>query len=171
MPCGLVYAMLSLAASTGDLFRGLAVMATDRGAVPMLTESVEAIEALGRRAVDRERAHAAAARAWLNGDFAGSIQRYGEILLDYPHDLLALREELRLWEPALLERPQLVAATKRDAMNEHDPLPVLAARARELGLETLAISAVSGRGLPELKRRLLGLLTAPDPPMVREERA
>jgi len=70
---------------------GLAVMATDRGAVSMLAESVEAIEALGRRAVERERAHAAAARAWLHGDFAGSIQRYGDILLDYPHDLLALQ--------------------------------------------------------------------------------
>lgn len=70
---------------------GLAVMATDRGAVPTLQESVEAIEALGRRAVDRERAHAAAARAWLEGDFAGSIHRYGEILLDHPQDLLALQ--------------------------------------------------------------------------------
>jgi hypothetical protein len=70
---------------------GLAVMATDRGAVPMLQESVEAIEALGRRAVERERAHAAAARAWLEGDFAGSILRYGDILLDYPQDLLALQ--------------------------------------------------------------------------------
>ncbi|HEX4970370.1 MAG TPA: tetratricopeptide repeat protein [Steroidobacteraceae bacterium] len=70
---------------------GLAVMATDRGAVPMLAESVAAIESQGRRAHDRERAHAAAARAWLEGDFAGSIQRYGDILLDYPHDLLALQ--------------------------------------------------------------------------------
>ncbi len=69
----------------------LGVMATDRGAVPMLKESVEAVEALGRRATDRERAHAAAARAWLQGDFAGSIQGYGDILLDYPHDLLALQ--------------------------------------------------------------------------------
>src|SRR6185436_10669193 len=42
---------------------GLAVMATDRGAVPMLAESVAAIESQGRRAHDRERAHAAAARA------------------------------------------------------------------------------------------------------------
>ena len=66
-------------------------MATDRGALPMLTESVEAVEALGRRANDRERAHAAAARTWLQGDFAGSIQRYGDILLDYPRDLLALQ--------------------------------------------------------------------------------
>jgi hypothetical protein len=70
---------------------GLAVMATDRGAVPMLAESVAAIESQGRRAHDRERAHAAAARAWLEGDFAGSIQRYGDILLDHPHDLLALQ--------------------------------------------------------------------------------
>ena len=69
----------------------LAVMATDRSAVPMLKESVEAIEALGRRANDRERAHAAAARAWLQGDFAGAIRRYGDILLDHPHDLLALQ--------------------------------------------------------------------------------
>jgi GTP-binding protein len=91
---------------------------------------------------------------------------------DPAHDLLALREELRRWEPALLERPQLVAATKRDAVNEgDDPLPVLAAGARELGLETLAISAVSGLGLPELKRRLLGLLTAAGPALVREQRA
>ena len=70
---------------------GLLVMATDRNVVPLLAESVEAVEALGRRANDRERAHAAAARAWLEGDFAGSIRRYGDILLDYPQDLLALQ--------------------------------------------------------------------------------
>ena len=70
---------------------GLAIMATDRGALPMLAESVTAVEALGRRAVDRERSHAAAARAWMEGDFAGCIQRYGEILLEHPHDLLALQ--------------------------------------------------------------------------------
>lgn len=70
---------------------GLALMATDRAALPMLAQSVAAVESLGRRANERERAHAAAARAWLEGDFAGSIQRYGNILLDHPHDLLALQ--------------------------------------------------------------------------------
>lgn len=70
---------------------GLAIMASDRAALPMLTQSVEAIEAQGRRANDRERAHAAAARTWLQGDFTGSVQRYGDILLDHPHDLLALQ--------------------------------------------------------------------------------
>ena len=43
---------------------GLLVTATDKALLPMLRESIEAIESLGRRANDRERAHAAAARSW-----------------------------------------------------------------------------------------------------------
>jgi len=69
----------------------LVVTATDKAGVPMLRESVAAIERLGRRANERERAHAAAARAWLEGDFADAVCRYGDILLEYPHDLLALQ--------------------------------------------------------------------------------
>jgi tetratricopeptide (TPR) repeat protein len=78
-------------ASAHCLRAGLMIMSTDRTTTPLLTQSIEAIEALGRRANDRERAHAAAARTWLHGDFAGAIRRYGEILLDYPRDLLALQ--------------------------------------------------------------------------------
>ncbi len=78
-------------ASGHCLRAGLMVMAADKSVLPMLAESIAAIEALGRRANERERAHAAAARAWMNGDFATSIRRYGEILLEYPHDLLALQ--------------------------------------------------------------------------------
>ena len=70
---------------------GLMIMASDRMATPLLAESIEAVERSGRRANERERAHAAAARAWLQGDFAGSIRQYGDILLDYPQDLLALQ--------------------------------------------------------------------------------
>src|SRR5262245_24283707 len=51
----------------------LMVMSTDRTTLPLLTESIEAIEALGRRANDRERAHAAAARLWLEGDFSEAV--------------------------------------------------------------------------------------------------
>lgn len=69
----------------------LVVTATDRNFVPVLAESVQAVEALGKRANARERAHIAAARKWLEGDFAGSIRAYGDILLDYPRDLLALQ--------------------------------------------------------------------------------
>jgi tetratricopeptide (TPR) repeat protein len=69
----------------------LAVMSTEFGAMPMLRESVEAIAALRDRANDRERAHAAAARAWLSGDFALAVRRYGDIVVEYPRDLLALQ--------------------------------------------------------------------------------
>jgi hypothetical protein len=71
---------------------GLAVMSAEKGALPMLAESLAAIDSAGAsQANPRERAHAAAARAWLEGDFEGSIRRYGDILLDHPRDLLALQ--------------------------------------------------------------------------------
>lgn len=70
---------------------GLIVTATDRSLLPVLAESVEAVEALGRRANERERAHIAAARKWLEGDFAGAVRAYGDILLDFPRDLFALQ--------------------------------------------------------------------------------
>jgi GTP-binding protein len=69
-------------------------------------------------------------------------------------DLQAVREEVRRWNAALLERPQLVAATKRDAVGAEDPLPALREAARDLGLVVRPLSAVTGEGLLELKRDL-----------------
>src|SRR4029453_5186738 len=69
----------------------LGVMSTERGALPMVRESVEAVEGLDNRATDRERAHAAAARRWMEGDLAGGMRAYGEIIIDHPRDLLALQ--------------------------------------------------------------------------------
>jgi hypothetical protein len=69
----------------------LVVTATDRSFIPVLSESVAAVESLGKRANERERTHIAAARKWLAGDFAGSVRAYGDILLDFPRDLLALQ--------------------------------------------------------------------------------
>ncbi len=76
----------------GHCFRaGLILTATDHSLLPMLASSIEAVEALGNRANARERAHIAAARKWLHGDFAGAVDAYGAILLDYPRDLFALQ--------------------------------------------------------------------------------
>jgi GTP-binding protein len=75
-------------------------------------------------------------------------------------DLSLVREEVRRFAPDLLERPQLVAATKRDLAAAGDPLPALRRAADELGVEVVPVSAVTGDGLPTLKRRLLGLLAA-----------
>jgi tetratricopeptide (TPR) repeat protein len=69
----------------------LAVMSTEKGAVPMLADSLAAIDRCGGAANDRERAHAAAARAWLGGDFHRSVRLYGEVLNQYPRDLIALQ--------------------------------------------------------------------------------
>jgi GTP-binding protein len=75
-------------------------------------------------------------------------------------DLLATRDEVGRFDPALLQRPQIVAASKRDATGQDDPLPALQRAARELALEVLPVSAVSGEGLAELKRRVAALLAA-----------
>jgi tetratricopeptide (TPR) repeat protein len=70
---------------------GLAVTASERGAVPLILESVAAIEHPGARANERERRHAAAARTWANGDFLGAVTQYGRIAIDYPRDQLAIQ--------------------------------------------------------------------------------
>lgn len=77
---------------SGHCFKaGMALMSTEKGALAMLADSVGALERLAGHANAREWAHAAAARAWLEGDFARSIRLYGDILLDHPRDLLALQ--------------------------------------------------------------------------------
>jgi GTP-binding protein len=76
---------------------------------------------------------------------------------DPAEDLRAVREEVRRFDPALLERPQVVVASKRDAVGEADPLPALRAEADTLGLPVLPVSAVTGAGMVELKRALLAL--------------
>jgi len=73
---------------------------------------------------------------------------------DPVHDLRAVRDEVREWNAEMLERPQLVVATKRDAIGEDDPLPALREEAGGLGLQVVPVSAVTGEGLLELKRAL-----------------
>jgi GTP-binding protein len=79
---------------------------------------------------------------------------------DPVEDLDAVRAEVKAWDKTLLERPQLVAATKRDAMGEDDPLPALKRRVKKLRLPLFPISAVTGEGLTELNRALLGVVDA-----------
>lgn len=67
------------------------VTAGDGVVMPMLRTTVEAGEALQAIANERERRHIAAARAWLDGDFARANRTYGDIVVDYPRDILALQ--------------------------------------------------------------------------------
>jgi GTP-binding protein len=77
-------------------------------------------------------------------------------------DFRAVREEVGKWDAALLERPQLIAASKRDIVASPDPLPGLEAEARRLGIDVIPISAATHMGLTELKQRL-ALLAVPAP--------
>jgi len=54
---------------------------------------VQAGEALIARGVgtQRERGHVAAARAWLEGDFAAAASRYHRLTVDHPRDVLAVQ--------------------------------------------------------------------------------
>ena len=78
-------------------------------------------------------------------------------------DLAAVREEVRQWNAELLTRPQLVVASKRDAVGDPDPLPALREAARGLGLDLIPISAATHSGLDELKRYLAARVTAAVP--------
>lgn len=62
------------------------------GAAPRdkLAATLQALDELAPVANDRERRHAAAARAWLDGDARLALERYGAIVIDYPRDSLAL---------------------------------------------------------------------------------
>ena len=66
------------------------VMAGNRGAQSTLAASVTALESAGPSASERERRHAAAARAWLEADPIRALELYGAIVVDWPRDILAL---------------------------------------------------------------------------------
>lgn len=63
----------------------------------------------------------------------------------------AIRRELELYSPALASRSELLVATKMDLTGAIEARQRLE---RELGREVLAISAVTGQGLPALLRRI-----------------
>ncbi len=80
-------------------------------------------------------------------------------------DYRAVNEELRLFNPQLADKPQVVALNKLDLPEVRAAWPELARRFRAAGIaEPLAISAATGEGVPQLLRRAADLLAeAPSP--------
>jgi len=75
-----------------------------------------------------------------------------------------IRNELARYSPALAERPELVVLTKTDLTGAAE---VRVRIMDELEREVLAISAVTGQGIPQLIHRIIELLperTEPAPP-------
>lgn len=72
----------------------------------------------------------------------------------------AIQEELRLYDPGLIERPEIVVVTKADLPSAREVRDRLAA---ELGLPLLLISGVTGQGLNELVQRIVKTLDERQP--------
>ncbi len=75
-------------------------------------------------------------------------------------DIRAINEELGKYNPALLAKPQVIAANKMDAvaMDGEDPLSRIREAFEKDGIRVFAISAVSGQGVKALLGHVQGLL-------------
>jgi GTP-binding protein len=71
---------------------------------------------------------------------------------------LAVEEELRLHDAALLERPMPMVVTKQDLPQVRKRWPAIRRALRAAGHQPLAISAHEGTNLPELRRTLVTAL-------------
>jgi GTP-binding protein len=69
-----------------------------------------------------------------------------------------IRDELRLHDPALLEKPFLVAFNKIDLPAAREAWPAFRAARDAEGLEAIAIAASTGEGLDTLRARVADLL-------------
>ncbi len=81
-------------------------------------------------------------------------------------DIHKINAELAAYDPSLLERPQVIAANKMDALyreeGAEDPVERLRRAFAPQGIEVFAISAVSGQGIKELLHHVSGLLQKTD---------
>ncbi len=75
-----------------------------------------------------------------------------------PADLETINRELERYDARLASKPQIVVASKIDALGDRGRLEELEAHCRDTGQEFLAISSVSGQGLDELLNQISALL-------------
>lgn len=73
-------------------------------------------------------------------------------------DYETVNRELAAFNPAILQKPTLVVASKIDAMDNSIHLEMLSRLAQDRGLECHSISAVTGQGLEELKFKIWSIL-------------
>jgi GTP-binding protein len=83
-------------------------------------------------------------------------------------DYQVIRDELEAHDPALLEKPMLVAFNKLDLLAAREAWPAFAAARQRDDLAVVAVSAVDGEGIADLRARLADLL--PDADELREPR-
>jgi tetratricopeptide (TPR) repeat protein len=70
---------------------GLRAVAMEKTFEPQVLQAVQAAERLAARANERERAHVAALRSLVDGEWRDALRRYGNLLIEHPRDTLALQ--------------------------------------------------------------------------------
>ncbi|MGE3968044.1 MAG: tetratricopeptide repeat protein [Dongiaceae bacterium] len=76
----------------GQIFRAeVHISAWEASVLPEVETSLRALEKLGNKCNDRERAHVAAIRDWHVGDWDGFRARFDLLLAEHPRDALALQ--------------------------------------------------------------------------------
>lgn len=93
---------------------------------------------------------------------------------DPVEDIHKINAELRAYDPSILERPQVIAANKIDAIyqdeDSEDPLQRLRDAFEPEGIRVYPISAVSGQGLKELLYHVNDMLkNVDDKPVIFEK--
>lgn len=78
-------------------------------------------------------------------------------------DFEAINQELSLFNPALVDKPQLVVLNKLDLPAAQELWPAVQAAMERLGLPALAISAVTGENVPQLLYRVQEMIDALPP--------
>jgi GTP-binding protein len=85
-------------------------------------------------------------------------------------DYQAINQELELFSPGLVDKPQVVVLNKMDLTEVRDRWPQVRQALQQRGVDPMAISAVSGEGVTALMRRVADLLETL-PPAPEEEAA
>jgi GTPase len=87
---------------------------------------------------------------------------------DPVEDFDIIGNELRLYDPAVAAKPQIVVANKIDALDDASRADRLEARARDVGLACHRVSGVTGEGVDALLETIWRVMAAmpamPDPP-------
>jgi len=124
-----------------------------------------------------EGAHAGAG---LGHDFLRHIERTRVLVhlldgasADPLHDLDGINEELKLFNPGLASKPQLVVLNKMDLPQTQELWPLIEEEMGRRGVPACSISAATGSGVRQMLYRVLQLLDSlpEEPEMVRQETA
>ena len=85
-------------------------------------------------------------------------------------DINKINKELENYNPELLNKPQVIAANKIDALFEEDSIILLKEEFEKKGIKVYPISAVSGQGLKDLLYHIKDLLdTVDEEPVIYEQ--